>query len=150
MTESQKSEMSGKWTNINIFSASVSEEKMVAMITPGYNQYGAEGDVISWKEAGWTQETVYIPNSQGPCWKENTVIVYPGGLTFTNCMEHCQKLGVGHSPSVQTEQGWKKIEQELKTINKNVSMIPAMWLAATEGDIDAELKSLPHWLNQYM
>ena len=145
MTESEKSDMSGKWTNMNIFSASMSEEKMVAMTTPGDDQCGAEGDVISWNEAKWTQETVYIPDRQGPCWKESTMIVYPAGMTFTNCMEHCQKLGAGKAPSVQTEQDWNKIEQELQSINTNVSIIPAMWLAATEGDIDSELKSLPHW-----
>ena len=54
-------------------------------------------------------------------------------------MEHYKKFGAGQSSSVQT------LEKCRKSLKPSQQVPQVMWLIVTEGDIDSELKSHPHW-----
>ena len=49
-------------------------------------------------------------------------------------MKHCQKLGQGRSPSVQTHEQWDWLRAEVHAISPDISALPHLWLAANVRD----------------
>ena len=60
-------------------------------------------------------------------------------------MLHCEKISAGRSPSVNTEEEWKNLTMEIDLITQDRSILPYMWLSATEGDKNGEIARLDHW-----
>ena len=52
---------------------------------------------------------------------------------------------MGRSPPVSTEEEWKNFTMEFDLITPDRSILPYIWLAATEGDKHLELARLDHW-----
>ena len=51
----------------------------------------------------------------------------------------------GRSPPVNTEEEWENLTREIDLITQDRSILPYMWLSATEGDKNRELATLDHW-----
>ena len=62
---------------------------------------------------------------------------------LTHCA--CRKIANGRSPPVITEEEWEDLKKEVDLISQDLSMLPSMWLSATEGDKDENLERLAHW-----
>ena len=106
-------EMTGKTTNLNIFSLATTISEMKKMSQTGMEECGVPGDLLSWEEAEWILHSkarlIEIDGAlEGPCRKESKMHVYPM-LDYHwqfRCMELCDKLG-GRSASVVTLNEWK-------------------------------------------
>ena len=51
----------------------------------------------------------------------------------------------GLSPTVISYEGWKTLRQEISSISLDTSLLPPLWLSATEGDVNLNLGELDHW-----
>ena len=143
------------FTDLNMFSEPPALERLVAMTTSGGSECGAEGDFLNWEEAEWTlsdkwangpwADWVLVINSskveeidwiRGPCWRESKIRVYQIDNIHDQsyCMNHCKKIANGRSPSVVTEEDWKWLTKEIKSISTRNQDHCHLWLAATEGD----------------
>jgi hypothetical protein len=62
-------------------------------------------------------------------------------------MEHCQKIGDGRSPPVRTLQEWETLNEKLRQISLDISIIPysgqLLWLSATDAKYEEE------WIDYY-
>ena len=138
-------EMTGRTTNLNIFSSALSVTKMKNLTEAGVTQCGAPGDVLSWEEAEWTLHSrariIEVERElEGPCRRQSKMQVYPmlGYQEQSTCMELCQKFG-GVSPSVKTFQGWEYLYKEAQHISPDPKKLPNyVWLSATEGNNNLE------------
>ena len=54
---------------------------------------------------------------------------------------------MGLSPPVTTEAEWENLTREIDLITQDRSILPEMWLSATEGDKNLMLAGLDHWPN---
>ena len=73
--------------------------------------------------------------------------VYPmlGYQEQSTCMELCLKLG-GQSPSVKTLKEWEYLYKEVQHISPDPRQLPDyIWLSATEGDRNLDLRRLENW-----
>ena len=145
----------GMTTDLNIFSSPLPLELMRKQTSDESEECGLPGDFFSWdeslKEEQWVlhSQARIIPldsGLEGPCRRESKMHVYPisDNHWHSDCMEHCKKLG-GHSPSVKTHEGWKRVYQETSSITFGTSKLPPLWLSATEGDVGLRLGRLGHW-----
>merc|ERR1711963_419013 len=60
-------------------------------------------------------------------------------------MQHCQKIYGGRSPPVTTKEEWENLTREVDLVTQDLSVLPGMWLSATEGDKDLMLAHLDYW-----
>ena len=144
----------GKFTNLNIFKSSLPVQRMIGLTTAGGEEYGAPGDLVNWEEAEWTlhsqAKVIEVDREwEGPCRRESQVQVFTAerGQFFNHkdCMQHCQKISGGRSPPVITKEDWENLTSEVDLITEDRSVLPWMWLSATEGEFDLELGELGHW-----
>ena len=138
-------EYTGIVTNLNVFSSSLSFERM-ERLTRG-EECGAPGDFFSWQEAQWglhsSAKLVNLTNS-GVCRNRSTIHVYTA--TFhrqPDCMHHCQKIGSGRSPPVRTLEEWQHLEKELLNLEEYLGKLPTLWMAATDEEVETQ------WLDFY-
>ena len=138
--------------NLNVFTSSLSVERMIAQTTAGGEECGAPGDLVSWEEAEWTlhsqAKVIEVDREwEGPCRRESQVQVFTADFTFhKDCMRHCQKIFDGRSPSVTTSEEWESFTQEFDLITRYRSgVLNYLWLSATEGDVDGRLAEPDHW-----
>ena len=91
-------ETTGRVADLNVFSSSLSVEKMKRLTSAGEEECGEAGDLISWEEAEWTLQSMAQMNKvnrewQGPCRKESKIYVFSSlDETFEkhhDCMHHC-------------------------------------------------------------
>ena len=77
---------------------------------------------------------------EGPCRRESQVQVFTADFDYHgDCMWHCTKIMDGRSPPVNTEEDWENLTMEIDLITKDLSVLPWMWLSATEGDKNKKL-----------
>ena len=145
-------EMTGKTTNLNIFSSAETVFEMRKMTQTGVKECRAPGDLLSWEEAEWILHSkarlIDIDEElEGPCRRESKTHVFPM-LEYhwqPRCMELCEKLG-GRSASVVTLKEWTNLFNEIQLITPNVKELPDyIWLSATEGDKQNKLIRPDHW-----
>ena len=162
-------ENSGMISMVNIFALPLSSESMVSMTQAGNDDCGAHGDYVNWEKSDWQLHSMArfqifeVGQKEDACRKESEVTVYPAGFKYhsaaTNidrqggCMEHCQKIGKGRSPSMQTLDNWKWLEDEVKAITPtqplNAEPYPwpyptYMWLAITDEETEAVWRDSYH------
>ena len=78
---------------------------------------------------------------EGPCSKESQVQVFTADFQWHHdCMQHCQKISNGRSPSVNTEEEWDSLTREIDLITEDRSSLLYMWLSATEGRVGRKWK----------
>ena len=141
----------GKFTNLNVFKSSLPVQRMIGMTTAGEEECGAPGDLMNWEKAEWTlhsqAKVIEVDREwEGPCRKESQVHVFTAVFDYHHdCMQHCQKISNGRCPSVTTKEKWEKLTREIDLITEDRSVLPWMWLSATEGDVNLELARLGHW-----
>ena len=151
----EEGEQPGRITDLNIFSSALTVEQMMSQTSPGDADCGLQGDFLSWEKSWnknwWTlrskAEWIDLDSQlESPCRKEPTLNLFPmiEDHLHSDCMELCNKLG-GRSPSVRTEKEWKHLFKEVKTITPDTSMVPMVWLSATQGDIGFKMSTLDHW-----
>ena len=144
-------EYTGRVSNLNIFSSALPLEKLLAMTRAGDGECGAGGDFLRWENTEWLLHSharlVEVEPSKGPCRRESKIQVFTADFkSHRGCMEHCRKIGGGRSPSLLTSQQWKTLTMEVGTITDfDFSVIPWMWMAVTEGDVDKKLAKPEHW-----
>ena len=147
----QTGEYPVKIANLNVFNSSLSLERMVGLTMAGEEECGAPGDLVSWEEAEWTlhsqAKVIEVDREwEGPCRRESQVQVFTADFEdHEDCMWHCKKIVNGRSPPVITEEEWKNLIEEIDLITQDRSILPYMWLSATEGDKNGELARLDHW-----
>ena len=143
----------GKFSNFNVFKSALSVQRMKGMTTAGGEECGAPGDLVSWEEAEWTlysqAKVIEVDREwKGPCRRESQVQVFSNDMTFhQTCMEFCPKISNGRVPFVNTIEQWENLTREIDLITEDRSVLPMMWLSATEGDINQKLARLGHWPN---
>ena len=144
-------EFTGKVTELNIFKSALSAEKMKSQTTAGEEECGLSGDLVSWEEAEWTlhsqAKVIEVDRDwEGPCRRESKVQVFISDFKrHIDCMQHCQKISNGISPTVTTQKDWETLTKEIGQITPIRSKVPKMWLSATEGDKNLKLARLDHW-----
>ena len=146
-------EYSVKIANLNVFNSPLSLERMVGLTMAGEEECGAPGNLVSWEEAEWTLHSqakmieVVDKGWEGPCRRESQVHFFPANFEYHHdCMQHCEKIGIGRSPPVNTEEEWNNLTEQIDLITPDQSKLPrAMWISATEGDQNQELARLDHW-----
>ena len=145
-----KTEFTGRVSDLNVFSSPLSVETMLNITEAGGEECGAPGDFLSWKEVDWTlysaaKMVTVMPDTEGPCRRESKLHVFPANFDHPECMQHCQKIVGGRSPPVTTQEEWENLTREVDLAAPVRDMLPYMWVSATEGDIDGDLEKLPHW-----
>ena len=100
-------EVTGQISNLNMYSAPLTTERMVAITQAGSEECGAPGDFLNWEEAQWKltskSKIEMVGELEGPCRRESVVNVYTAVfLHQRGCMEHCKKIGDGRIPPVRT------------------------------------------------
>ena len=145
-------EQTGKITNLNVFNSTLTVERMKKMTMAGGEECGAPGDLLNWEEAEWTlhseAKVIKVDREwEGPCRRESQVQVFMASFySHQDCMQHCQKIGSGRSPSVRTREEWENLTNEIDLIAQDPSdMRHNLWLSATEGDKFKKLEKLDHW-----
>ena len=130
-------EYHGQYSNINMFSTALSTEKMVNMTQPGNEECGAPGDIFSWTEDVWNLRSnakmMSIEQHAGPCRRESSIQLFAGNFEHhSDCMEHCQKIGMGRVPPVRTLEEVQHLQTELEAITPDVTDLPDVWLSTTD------------------
>ena len=140
--------------NLNVFTSSLSVERMIAQTTAGGEECGAPGDLVSWEEAEWTlhsqAKVIEVDREwEGPCRRESQVQVFSCPFAYhENCMRHCQKISNGRAPALITKEDWENMTKEIDLITpdfRDSFVLSWIYLSATEGDIYQELAKLAHW-----
>ena len=102
-------QISNKVTNVNIFSSSLSVEKM-----QGYTQEkecGRWGDFLSWDEMHWNlhgDTVVQEIDGKGPCLEDPLNLYQAGFDQMETCMHFCENLG-SRVPPVSTLEQWERL-----------------------------------------
>ena len=132
-------EHAGMASNLNIFSTALDSETMVAIT--GGEECGAPGDYVSWEDSDWQLHSkarlmmVDVLEDYYPCKRESKVTTYSASFkTVSSCMNHCQKIGGGRSPSIATEEDWTWMHRQNQLITPNVVANTYLWLAATDSE----------------
>ena len=142
-----------KSSAVNLFSPPLSVQRMMDMTNKsrGEDECGQPGDLVSWAEADWkvedTATMIHLDKDvYDSCRKKSSVSVFqfyePHRLE--DCMQHCQKIGKGKSPSVGSFEEWERVRGEVELFTKLVNL-GRIWLAVTEGDVQGRLNRLAHW-----
>merc|ERR1712001_235424 len=81
-----------KVTDVNVYSSSLSVERMVGLTRAGEEECGAPGDLVSWEEAKWAlhsqAKVIEVDREwEGPCRRESQVQVFTADFRrHTDCM----------------------------------------------------------------
>ena len=159
--KSRSEEYTGIISQVNIFSSPLPTARMVAQTEAGGEECGAPGDYVSWEEEDWTVHSKarlveMVGELEKPCRRESEVTVYTADfeyhsaatnpLEISGCMEHCQKLGQGRSPPVQSLADWDWVTSEVRAITPDISPLPDLWLAVTDEGVEGEWRDAypPH------
>ena len=124
--------------NLNVFTSSLSVERMIAQTTAGGEECGAPGDLVSWEEAEWTlhsqAKVIEVDREwEGPCRREPQVHVFTAAY-HRECMQHCQKISGGRVPPLNTKEDWESLTREIDLITpdyRSSIFFPLLWLSAT-------------------
>ena len=88
-----------KITDLNVFSSSLSVERMVGLTRSGNEECGTPGDLVSWEEAEWTlhsqAKVIEVDKEwEGSCRRESQVQVFALDMAhwYDDCMRHCEKI----------------------------------------------------------
>jgi hypothetical protein len=144
-------EFDGKYSMLNIYTGSLSAERMVALTTAGGEECLAPGDILSWEEAEWDliskAELIFVDEAfESPCRAESRYTAYTGLFALQpQCMEHCPKVGNGRSPALRTLLEWVDFSFEMQRAVPDMMKHKASWTSATEGDVNQQLARPPHW-----
>ena len=143
----------GMTTGLNIFSSALASTMMRNLTSDQSEQCGKSGDFLDWDESSdqWhlhSQTQIRYLDSRfvGPCKRALKIQLYSfiDNHWHGDCMDHCVKLG-GFSPTVTSYEGWKSLHQEINSTSLDTSLLPPIWLSATEGDVNLNLGELDHW-----
>ena len=73
--------------------------------------------INEWLSGAWSDWVLVINASKvvevewldGPCYRESKIRIYQLNSQhhYTDCMNHCKKIGNGRSPSVRTQEDWR-------------------------------------------
>ena len=136
----------GRVSNINIFAAKLSPEKMID-ITAG-NSCGAKGDYLSWKDMKWTlfgdarEDQVKLDNI---CQENSNIFVLTEEFpSQQDCMLACPKFGECRVPDVGTKSLSQSVLEEVKQLitqpetSQRFPGIPSssVWIPATDENLD--------------
>ena len=148
-------EFTGRVADLNIFSSSLSSERMKGITTAGEVDCGTPGDLVNWEKAEWMlfsqAKLIEVDRDwEGSCRKESHVQVFKADFGWHHrCMQHCQKISGGRSPPVTTREQWVNLTKEFDLItpglSRDLSILPRLWLSVTEGDKKGNLERLGHW-----
>ena len=131
---------SQKVTNLNIYSSSLSIERMKSMTKE--ESCIEEGDYLAWEDMEWIlhgQATIESMDKEEPCKGEPYVDLYytrfPG---WDSCMHHCQNLGT-RVPSVNTFQDWDTLQRSMKMdlYDKDLNTLE-LWLPINDKEAEGE------------
>ena len=132
-------EHAGMASNLNIFSSALDPERMVNIT--GGEECGAPGDYVSWDDSDWQLHSkarlmlVDVLEDYYPCKRESKVTTYSASFkTVSSCMNHCQKIGGGRSPSIVTYEEWSWMHAQYLLITPNFVANTYLWLAATDSE----------------
>ena len=137
-------EDTGMTSQLNIFSSALSTARMVALTSAGGDECGTPGDYVSWEEEDWkltglARREMVEEQFEGPCRRESGVTVYTAEFEeLEACMNHCEKLGQGRSPPIRTLAEWDWLRTEVHAITRDISVLPYLWLAVTDEEVEAE------------
>ena len=142
----------GRISDFNMFSSSLTVERMIELTTAGGAECGSSGDLLSWNDTEWSLHSqakmVEVDRRlDGPCWRQSKLKIFSIEANHWqhDCMNLCQKLG-GRSPSVRTLHEWEEFVQEFEAVSPFMSKYShPIWLSATEGGEEMELGRLSHW-----
>ena len=122
----------GQLAKFNIFSSTLSVEKMKNMTNADNPACEETGDFVGWNIKNWVLSgsggaVRELEFAERPCRRVSDMQIYHMEAMHTQaeCMEHCQKL-MGRSPSVRTKMDWKIIVKEVTTIAGNTSNIKTL------------------------
>ena len=130
-------------TNLNIFSSTLSKEKMKTMTRGG--DCMEKGDYLAWGDMEWTlhgQARKETTEKEKIYEEEPLVDIYntpfPDGMD--SCMRHCQKVG-SRVPSVVTYEDWNKLQTFLKKMFFDKGLYTMeMWLPITDRETEGVWK----------
>ena len=145
-------EHTGMISHLNMFSSPLSTARMVALTKAGGEKCGTPGDYVNWEEEDWKLTSKariqMMDELQGPCRKESELTVFTADFPYhsaatneakhSGCIEHCEKLGKGRSPPLQTQEEWEWLRKEVHDITPDISELSVIWLAATDEEVEAE------------
>ena len=158
-------EFTGMVSQVNVFSSSLSTVRMISLTNGGGEECGAPGDYVNWEIENWlltsraSIQMVEISGwvmvggkktwiREGPCRRDSELTVFTGGNKWphSSCMKHCEKLGAGRSPPIRTQEEWDWFTKEVHAITADITVIPSLWLAATDAKVEGEWKDAypPH------
>ena len=104
-----------KVTGVNIFSSSLSVERMQRMTAEGI--CFEKGDYLAWEDMEWVlhgQARIGIIDHEVTCKRKSyTNLFYARFQDWETCMRHCKKLG-SRVPSVSNFHDWLKLQKSLK------------------------------------
>ena len=131
---------SSKVTNLNIFSSTLSMQKMKSMT--GGKSCLEEGDYLAWKDMEWIlhgQGKMETVNQEEPCKEKPFVDVFHTKFPDMNaCVHHCQNLGT-RVPSVTTLQDWATLQQSLKMqFDNDILNTMELWLPVGDKKTEGE------------
>ena len=88
-----------KIADLNVFSSSLSVERMVGLTRSGNEECGTPGDLVSWEKAEWTlhsqAKVIEVDKEwEGSCRRESQVQVFALDMVhwYDDCMRHCEKI----------------------------------------------------------
>ena len=95
-------EQEGKIADLNVFSPSLTLEKMLRVTTAGDEECKTPGNHLSWDAEEWTlhsEAKIIEVDREAPCRRESQVQVFTANFIYhQDCMRHCQKIAGGRSP----------------------------------------------------
>ena len=107
--------LSSKVTNVNIFSSSLSVERMQRMTEEG--SCVEKGDYLAWEDMEWVlhgKAKIETVDYETTCKRKSYMnLFYTSFEDWEACMRHCEKLG-SRVPSVSSLHDWLKIQKSLK------------------------------------
>ena len=144
-------EHTGIISQVNVFSSSLSTDRMVALTEAGGDECGAPGDYISWEKEDWQlsgkARIELVGELEKPCRRESEMTIYPSFELQQDCMQHCLKFGHSRSPPVQTEEEWDWLWYEVQAVSPlkwpietgyPTAVFPFLWLALTDEEVEHE------------
>ena len=121
-TSGQNHERPGRTANLNVFSSALSLTRVKGLTKSDGKECGAVGDFLSWDVEQWrlrskTKVVELNEEIDSPCRPESEIQLFTANFYHhRGCMQHCQKISQGRSPSVQTEKEWDYVKKQISLI----------------------------------
>ena len=133
-----------KKTNVNVFSSSLSIERMESITRGGGEECGVQGDYLSWEQMEWSLYGLAVIESVEqiqPCQKDSSMNLYWAWFqSMRHCMQHCQKMG-GRVPPVRTEEEWRIVKEFI--VETGILGYQLVWMSVTDEETEGV------WLDYY-